>query len=157
MNSFRILKVATCMNLSVKFALTYNLCVDDNKDIFLRITQNEGSGYFSSEWVKLENILSRIDAAGKKPLTSFLLTDGLLEGRSSNTAGFIWAVLLAEGLVERNLQNPRVYDACDPKPFLKLMEDLINSGTDIKISSNPDGATPSKSESKKQSTKKSSQ
>lgn len=151
----RIVKVGECLNLSAKFKLTYHIGIDEQDAIIIRIAANEGGGYYSAEWVKLDTIMVKLDSA-KKPLTSFSL-HGIFEGKSANTPGFIFAVLYAEGLVERDIENPRVYVACDPKPVIELIEALINSGTDIKVSSNSDGATPSKSEPKKQPAKKSAQ
>ena len=155
MKENRIVKVGECLNLSAKYKLTYHIGIDDQNSIMIRVVANEGGGYFSPEWIKLDTILAKLESA-KKPLTSFSL-HGVFEGKSANTPGFMFAVLYAEGLVERDIENPRVYVACNPKPVIELIEGLINSGTDIKVSSKPDGATPSKSESKKQSSKKSSQ
>lgn len=149
MKSKRIVKVGECLNLSAKFKLTYHIGIDDQDSIMIRVAENEGSGYFSQEWVMLNTILSKLDSA-KKPLTSFSL-HGIFAGKSANTPGFIFAVLYAEGIVERDLENPRVYVACDPKPVIESIVALIKAGTDIKIDHIPDG---SKSASKSQSTKK---
>lgn len=149
MKAKRIVKVGECLNLSAKFKLTYHIGIDDQDSIMIRVAENEGSGYFSQEWVMLNTILSKLDSA-KKPLTSFSL-HGIFAGKSANTPGFIFAVLYAEGIVERDLENPRVYVACDPKPVIESIEALIKAGTDIKVDHIPDG---SKSASKSQSTKK---
>ena len=149
MKATRIVKVGECLNLSAKFKLTYHIGIDDQDSIMIRVAENEGSGYFSQEWVMLNTILSKLDSA-KKPLTSFSL-HGIFAGKSANTPGFIFAVLYTEGIVERDLENPRVYVACDPKPVIESIEALIKAGTDIKVDHIPDG---SKSASKSQSTKK---
>lgn len=150
----RIVKVGECLNLSAKYKLTYHIGIDDQDSIIISIASNEGGGYYSKEWVKLDTILAKLDSA-TKPLTSFSL-HGIFEGKSANTPGFMFAVLYAEGLIERDGDNPRVYNSCDSKPVIELIGALINSGTDIKVSTNSDGATPSKSEPKKQPSKKSS-
>ncbi len=149
MKAKRIVKVGECLNLSAKFKLTYHIGIDDQDSIIIRVVANEGGGYFSDEWVRLDTILAKLDSA-KKPLTSFSL-HGIFVGKSANLPGFIFAVLYAEGLVERDLDNPRVYVACDPKPVIDAIEALIKAGTDIKVDHIPDG---SKSASKSQSTKK---
>lgn len=144
----RIVKVGECLNLSAKFKLTYHIGIDDEGAIIIRIARNEGGGFYSSEWVRLANILTKLESA-KKPLTSFSL-HGIFEGKSANTPGFVFAVLYAEGLVERDLDNPRVYVACDPKPVIDAIEVLIKAGTDIRVQTFDE----SKSASKPQSTKK---
>jgi len=136
MKAKRIVKVGECLNLSAKFKLTYHIGIDDKDSIMIRVVGNEGGGYFSPEWVKLDTIITKLDTA-KKPLTSFSL-HGIFEGKSANTPGFTFAVLYAEGFVERDLDNPRVYVSCDTKPVIEAIELLINSGTDIKIAHVPD-------------------
>ncbi|SDK53437.1 hypothetical protein SAMN05192566_1558 [Methylophilus rhizosphaerae] len=156
MKTKRIVKVGECLNLSAKFKLIYHIGIDDQDSIMIRVAENEGGGYFSDEWVKLDTILTKLESA-KKPLTSFSL-HGIFEGKSANTPGFIFAVLYVEGLVERDLDNPRVYVSCDPKPVIEVIEALIKAGTDIKVSNIHDGAKTSSSKSaptKKQNSNKS--
>lgn len=148
MKAKRIVKVGECLNLSAKFKLTYHIGIDEQDSIIIRVVANEGGGYFSDEWVRLDTILAKLDSA-KKLLTSFSL-HGIFVGKSANLPGFIFAVLYAEGLVERDLDNPRVYVACDPKPVIDAIEVLIKAGADIKVQTS-DG---SKSTSKPPSTKK---
>lgn len=131
MKARKIVKVAECLNLSAKSKIIYHIGLDEQGSIILRVYSNEGGGYFSSEWVKLQTILDKLDSA-KKPLTSFSL-HGIFEGKSANTPGFMFAVLYAEGLVERDIENPRVYVSCDPKPVIESIEALIKSGADIKV------------------------
>ena len=97
MKAKRIVKVGECLNLSAKFKLTYHIGIDEQDSIMIRVVGNEGGGYFSPEWAKLDTILAKLDSV-KKPLTSFSL-HGIFEGKSANTPGFIFAVLYAEGLV----------------------------------------------------------
>ena len=158
MKENRIVKVGECLNLSAKYKLTYHIGIDDQNSVMIRVVANEGGGYFSPEWIKLDTILAKLESA-KKPLTSFSL-HGIFEGKSANTPGFTFAVLYAEGLVERDIDNPRVYVACDPKPVIELIEGLINSGTDIKVTHIPDGrktVTAKPEPTKKQNSSKPSQ
>lgn len=158
MKAKRIVKVGECLNLSAKFKLTYHIGIDDQDSIMIRVAENEGGGYFSPEWVKLDTIIAKLDSA-KKPLTSFSL-HGIFAGKSANTPGFIFAVLYAEGLVERDLDNPRVYVSSDPKPAIEAIEALIKAGTDIKVTHIPDGrktVTSKPEPTKKQNARKSSQ
>lgn len=151
MKAKRIIKVGECLNLSAKFKLTYHIGIDEQDAIIIRVAENEGGGYFSPEWVKLQTILDKLDST-KAPLTSFTL-QGITQGKSSNTIGFLWAAIYSLGLVERDIDNPRVYVSCDPKPVIETIEALIKSGTDIKVDHIPDGrkTVTSKPESTKKS------
>lgn len=153
----RVIKQGECLNLSSKYKLTYHVGIDDKNAILIRVSQNAGGGYFSPEWVALDTIFAKLESA-KKPLTSFSL-HGIFEGKSANTPGFVFAVLYAEGLVERDIDNPRVYVSCDAKPVIAEFQKLIDSGVDIKVSHIPDGRkTISKVEpTKKQAAIKTSQ
>lgn len=143
MKAKKIVKVAETLNLSGKSKITYHIGVDEQDSIILRVYQNEATGQFNSEWVKLQTILDKLESA-KKPLTSFSL-HGIFEGKSANTPGFMFAVLYAEGLAERDIENPRVYVSCDPKPVIESIEALIKSGVDIKVESTAKSKpTPSK-------------
>lgn len=158
MKAKRIVKVGECLNLSAKYKLTYHIGIDDLDSIMIRVAENEGGGYFSPEWVKLETILTKLESA-KKPLTSFSL-HGIFEGKSANTPGFIFAVLYAEGIVERDLENPRVYVSTDSTPVIDAINALIKAGTDIKVTHIPDGrntVTSKPEPTKKQTASKSSQ
>lgn len=151
MKAKRIIKVGECLNLSAKFKLTYHIGIDEQDAIIIRVAENEGGGYFSPEWVKLQTILDKLDST-KAPLTSFTL-QGITQGKSSNTIGFLWAAIYSLGLIERDIDNPRVYVSCDPKPVIETIEALIKSGTDIKVDHIPDGrkTVTSKPESTKKS------
>jgi len=151
MKAKRIIKVGECLNLSAKFKLTYHIGIDDQNSILIRVAENQGGGYFSPEWVKLQTILDKLDSA-KTPLTSFTL-QGITQGKSSNTIGFLWAAIYSLGLVERDTDNPRVYVNCDPQPVIESLEALIKSGADIKVDHIPDGrkTVTSKPESTKKS------
>jgi|GEM_PF-4057649 len=151
MKEKRILKIGECLNLSAKHKIKFHIGIDAQDAIIIRVVENEGGGYFSPEWVKLQTILDKLDSA-KTPLTSFTL-QGITQGKSSNTIGFLWATIYSLGLVERDIDNPRVYVSCDPKPVIETIEALIKSGTDIKVDHIPDGrkTVTSKPESTKKS------
>jgi len=126
----RILKIATCPNLSDSAKLGYHIGCNAESQIQLRVHSNSGTGYFSREWVSLNAIFKALDKCPKdKPLTSFWLHP-LLVGKSINTPSFLMAVLLAEGLVQKAERN---YERCDHKGFVGEVNKLIESGVDIKI------------------------
>ena len=89
----KALKTATCKTLSGKSTLTYQLGCDPDNEIHLRITKNSGGGFFSDEWVKYEDIQAVLKERSEiSPIMSHFISP-LLKGKSSNTSGFIMAVL----------------------------------------------------------------
>ena len=128
--SIRILKTATCPNLSDSAKLGYHIgCTPDSK-IQLRVHSNTGKGFFSREWIPLDAILKAIDKCPKdKPLNAFWL-GSLYAGKSINTPSFLMAVLLAEGLVKKVERN---YEKVSHAAFVAEVNKLIASDIDIKV------------------------
>jgi len=127
--AIRILKTASCPSLSGKSRLTYEIAcsdnVDDQSEIALRIATNTGGGFFSDEWLPLtavEKIVS--GSAAKKGLTSTTLHP-LFKGKSINTAGFLLAVLKAEGAVQLQAGKTRLYEVGDFEGFLAATRALM--------------------------------
>jgi hypothetical protein len=98
------------------------------------MTSNNGGGYFSPEWVSIKSILAALEK-GPKPLTSFALSK-IFIGKSVNNPSFMFAALLAEGLVKRDEDDhPRCYIAMPPDEFMSGIQKLIDAGADIKVAS----------------------
>ena len=57
----------------------------------------------------------------------------LFAGKSINTQSFLWAALLAESLVQRDAENPRVYVSCPLDAFQAEMDLLIASDTNLPV------------------------
>ena len=96
--SLKIIQTTKCQTVSNKSALTYNIGVDDEDNIFIRIASNTGGGYFSNEWVSLDNITSILGDVSGEHITSINLIP-LFKGKSVNTPGYLLAALLKEGLL----------------------------------------------------------
>lgn len=133
----RILKIGACPNLSGKPGLGYHIGVHPESGICFRVASNNNGGYFSPEWLSLKDIRDALDRA-PKPLTSFSLWP-LFKGKSVNTPSFLFAALLAEGLVQRDEENPRVYVALPLDSFKAEMEVLMASDIDLKVDANVTG------------------
>jgi hypothetical protein len=127
----RILKVGTCTNLTGKSSLSYHIGSDENQDIVLRVASNSGGGFFSPEWVSLKSIQTALEKF-PSPVTSYALFP-LFKGKSANTPGFLFAALLAEGLVQRDEDNPRRYVVMVPGTLLAEIDVLMASGVDLKV------------------------
>ena len=130
-DTMRILKTATCQSLSGRSTLTYKIGCNDGKEVGLFIESNSGQGKFSKDWIFLDSIM----AIEKKPITSGSL-QVLFKNKSSNTAGFILAVLLAEGLLKVSEGNARHYERVDQKEYEKIIQG------DIKKKTGKKGVTP---------------
>jgi hypothetical protein len=105
-----IIKSTQCPSLTQSGLLTYERGKDAEGKTQYRITGNNGGGFYSGEWVAWEQILEA--CSGTAVVTSLTLR-GLFRGRSVNTAGFMLAALLKEGLLERSKVNSRHYQLTD--------------------------------------------
>ena len=81
--------------------ISYKVACDTGRTaLFLAITDNSSGGYFSREYApvaRIEEQLAKLDQSG---FPSKLLK-AAFTGRSSNNAGFLAAILHAEGLLSR--------------------------------------------------------
>ena len=124
----RVLKRGTCQNLAGKNTLGFEIGVNGRGEVLLRVVENGGGGSFNDDWVRFKDIQAALDRAPKgKPVSSFLLNP-LFRGVSQNTVGFIWAVLLKEGIVVPSATKRR-YDRVEPTAFLAQVRELMEGGT----------------------------
>ena len=96
----------SCPSLSDSCVLEYEIGVNATGDSFLRIKETNASGFFSSEWVNWQDVHNACKAASS--LTSYSLRP-VFKGKSVNTAGFLLAALLKQGLVARKPGKSRCY------------------------------------------------
>ena len=98
-SSICTIKVGTCSTLSGRSELSYHAGKDAQSEIYLRVVSNSGGGRHNADWVALSVIEKLLtEHPVDKPMTSRILQP-LFFGRSSNTAPFLFATLLSEGLV----------------------------------------------------------
>ena len=94
----RVLKTATCKTISEKSTLPYPVGVLDD-EIHVRITKNTGGGFFSDEWISMDDIKAVLDEHPEgTPVTSFMLQP-IFKGRSVNTPAFLLSTLAHEKLL----------------------------------------------------------
>jgi hypothetical protein len=120
----RILKTGECSSLSGKSTLTYQIACNNDNEVHVALTGNSGKGIFNKDWFELEEIHSLL--ANQEKVTSGSLHE-LFDGRSSNSAGFILAVLLKEGVLKVS-QGNRHYDFIGQAEFRKIVKALLGSG-----------------------------
>ena len=121
----RIIKTGECPSLSGKSKLTYKTGLMDDSEICISIVGNTGKGIFNRDWIALEEIHSLL--ANQEQVTSGSLHE-LFDGRSSNSAGFILAVLLKEGLLKVSPGNKH-YNLVGQAEYKKVVQALIDSGS----------------------------
>ena len=114
------LKTSECPSLSGSSILTYQIGCNEKNELHLSLTGNTGKGIFNKDWISLEEIDSLL-AAEKGPITSGSLKE-LFDGKSSNSAGFVLAVILSEGLLKISSNNERHYERIDPKEYRKIIQ-----------------------------------
>lgn len=126
----RIIKIATCPTCSGKTNLTYHLGSTEENQVYIRIVENSGGGFFSDEWVSLKETLEALDIA-PHPITAVPFIS-LFKGKSVNTPGFLLAVLKHEGLVKLLEGKVRGYEKLAPEAFMAEVNKLVTSDVDLK-------------------------
>jgi hypothetical protein len=123
-NPIRILKEDTCPTSSGKSTLTFQVGIDESDDIHLKVSGNDGGGFWSAEWVSYDSIQSALTEWPQDQGITSMAFRKIFRGRSANTPGFLVAVLNALGILEPMGDKKRVHQACDPKPFLAEVSEL---------------------------------
>ena len=125
-DSISVLKTATCETLTRKSKLTYQIGTLPDGEVYLRIHKNSGNGFFSNEWVSLQDIQNTIGKipAGK-PVTAIVLGD-LFEGRSVNTPGFMLSALVEEKLLVPMQGKKRSHEPVSPEEFRERVRQLVS-------------------------------
>jgi hypothetical protein len=122
------LKTSECPSLSGKSKLTYKIGLMDDSEICISIVGNSGSGVFNKDWIELEQVHSLLSSQEKITSGSLL---SLFEGKNSNSAGFILAVLLKEGLLKISPGNKH-YNLVGQAEFGKIVQGLIETAPEEK-------------------------
>jgi hypothetical protein len=141
----KVVNSATCMSLSGKSNITYQIGTDADGNSYLRIYGNTGGGFFSPEWVALEEVQKFIaDAPTNKPLSSWSLHP-LFRGKSVNTPAFFMAALVHEKWLRILKGKKRGLEVLDEAPFMAKLEKLTGSSTSTKKpAAKPAAAKPQK-------------
>jgi hypothetical protein len=148
-DTMRVLSTGTCDTLTGSSRLTYHIGSLPDGEIYLRVHSNTGGGFFSQEWIALQDILTALKKRPDgKPITSILLMP-LYRGRSANTPGFLLSVLLHEKVVRSMQGKLRRHELMGPSVFTEKVEKLMASGTSAKAKT---AGKPARSTSRKKST-----
>lgn len=138
--TIRIYKIATCSTLSGRSQLTYQVGSNAESEVFIRVTQNSGNGQFNSNWIPLVTIEKLLTAHPvDQPMSSRVLLP-VFRSKSSNSPAFLFAAILAEGLVKVGTEKDSGYLLGSIEAFQKSVSALIANDTnlDAAITANPD-------------------
>jgi hypothetical protein len=126
----KVLKKASCKSLSGKSSLTYEIALDQDNEIHVRIIKNTGGGFYSPEFVSLGDIRSVMEEhpAGT-PVSSFLLQP-LFYGKSVNTPAFLLAALANEKLLVPMTGKKRSLEPAED--FTAMVEKMTSSTSSAK-------------------------
>lgn len=127
----RVLKVNTFPSLSGRSQLTGHIGCNAEGNIHFRIVANTGSGQFNADWVSLEAIEKLLAAhPADKPMTSRVMLP-VFRSKSSNSPAFLFAALMAEGLVKVGTEKDSGYLLGDIEALRKSVSALIASDTNL--------------------------
>ena len=129
-DSIRVLRQGTCRTLSSNSSLKYDVGIDPEDEIHVRITNNTGGGFFSNEWISMKDIQAVMEEhpAGT-PVTSFLLQP-LFYGKSVNTPAFLLAALAHEKLLHPMRGKKRLLEPVED--FTAMVEKMTTSSRTVK-------------------------
>ncbi|MDG2844735.1 hypothetical protein P7M39_22430 [Vibrio parahaemolyticus] len=71
---------------------------DEENELHIRMSGNEGGGLHSKEWIPLKDITAVLDVQGDKPFKSSVMKC-VFSGQSANNAGFMCGVCRGLGLI----------------------------------------------------------
>jgi hypothetical protein len=143
-NIVKVINSATCLSLSGKSNITYQVGTDPDSNIYLRIYGNTGGGFFSPEWVPLAEVQKFIaDAPKDKPLSSWSLHP-LFRGKSVNTPAFFMAALVHEKWLRILKGKKRGLEVLDEAPFMAKLEKLTAGKASAKKPAAKPAAKPQK-------------
>lgn len=122
--SVRVLKTAETSNISGTAEITYQLGTDLDDNLVMRISSSTGGGFFSREWIPVDDILGILqDWDATNGITSVALTK-LFRGKSVNSKAFLLAALRAEGVIKPLEGKQRNHELDDVAGFLERVKQL---------------------------------
>ena len=105
-----VLKESTCPGLSGKTTIDYEIGIEKDQSLWIRLVKSSGGGFHWTKPVPMAAIKEHLEKA-PQPFTSYAL-HGPFAGRSVNTTSFLMAVLKHEELVRPDAEKPLSF-VCD--------------------------------------------
>ena len=116
--TIRVIKQAQATKLSptAPGILTYAIGIEDHgQALFIRILSNSSEGYFSQEWLTVENLQRCLETVNVNDVFPATLFKPAFVSRSQNNPGFLAAILKAEGMIRNSADRIHglTYDPAD--------------------------------------------
>jgi len=127
----RILKTATCPSLSGKSTLTYNIGCNALSEVQFQVIANDGGGFWNDDWVTQQSIQAVLDKQPHGLDISSATFRSIYPSKSTNSPGFLLAVLKDVGLVQPSKTNQRCYELGSPKEFIAEVNALLASAPEL--------------------------
>lgn len=122
-NVVTVIKTAQCPSSSGRSELTYQLGIDEEQGLYIKIHGNSGNGYYNEEWTAIQRIRDKLSGfIGHFPSYSL---QALFQGKSINTPYFLAAALLAEGFLIKDPDNSRYLLLGDVEGFMVRTRSLV--------------------------------
>lgn len=126
-----VLKINRCPSLSGRSMLTYRIVCNAEGDVHISIVANSASGQFNTTPIPLAAIEELLLAhPADKPMSSRVLLP-VFRSKSSNSPSFMFAAILAEGLVIPVDTKDSGYTVGNVDAFKQAMAVLIASDTSL--------------------------
>jgi hypothetical protein len=127
----RIIKRGTCPQITPtsKSKLTYDVGYNEQfKTYHIRIIGNSGGGFFSNQWIAVEDC---IQAAPTGEPFKALVFKPFYESKGANNHGFLSAALREEGILNPAPKAAYSHLLGDPEAFTKAMAKLVKSKANL--------------------------
>jgi hypothetical protein len=146
-----ILKINSTSSLSGRSMLTYRVVCNTDGDIHLAVVGNSSSGQFNATPIPLATIETLLNEhPADKSMSSRVLLP-VFRSKSSNSPAFLFAAILAEGLVKQGTEKDSGYLLGDIEAFRQSVSALITAGTDLATPANAVPESPKKKRPAKES------
>ncbi len=127
--SIQVLKTAECPSLSGRSTLTYHIGAHmEGKELdqlYFQISHNSGKGLFNKDWIPVSAIREVFEKLPETAAVTSISLNPIFRGKSTNSSGFLLAVLKEEGLVILLEGKRRSYQRTTSNAFLEQMRKLI--------------------------------
>jgi len=130
-DAIRILKTASCPSLSSKSTLTYNIGCNAEGEIEFQVIANDGGGFWNDDWVPQSDIQAVLDSQAHGHDITSASFRSIYPSKSTNSPGFLLAVLKDVGLVQVSKTNQRCYELGSPKAFIAETNALMAAAPEL--------------------------
>lgn len=120
------LKSGRAHTLSEKSSISYQIALSPHSDLFIRVSENTGTGHYSKEWISLEEIYRTLETVTSDRAFSSRILRPLFKSRGANTPSFMMAALLDLGLIKRSEFKPRLFVVGDTQAFIESLQSLMS-------------------------------